>query len=265
MRLLCLFLLFSVSVLNIQPARPQQSSASIPNPSILLQQSLAAISGSQTITDISLSGSVRRIAGSDDETGTGVLKAISGGAGRADLSLPLGRRSEIINTSITPPVGSWSGPDGASHSMAFHNILTGATWFFPAFAIAQGLSASGYVATYIGPETHNGQAVQHISLHQSAPLPNPPGGATFEHLTQVDFFLDSTTLLPSAIDFNIHPDNNALLDIPVEVQFSDYRAVNGAQIPYHVQKYLNNSLILDFQSQTVTFNTGLAASTFAAQ
>ncbi len=81
------------------------------------------------------------------------------------------------------------------------------------------------------------------------PFPDSPGAPTFAHLTQVDFFLDSTTLLPAAITFNIHPDNNALLDLPVEIRFSDYRvvspsgvvaglqtgAVSSPQIPFHIQ------------------------------
>ncbi len=63
--------------------------------------------------------------------------------------------------------------------------------------------------------------------------------------------------------FNVHPDSNALLDIPVDVRFSDYRTVSGAKVPFHVQKYLNNGLVLDFQAQSVTLNSGLAASSFS--
>jgi hypothetical protein len=230
----------------------------------LLAQSLASLTGHATLTDVTLSGTARRISGSDDESGAAVFKALASGAGRMDLNLSSGKRSEVSDISKVP-AGAWSGTDRVSHPIAFHNLISEPAWFFPAFAIARRLSDSGYVASYVGHETHNGAAVEHISVSQTAPLANPPGGATFEHLTQIDFFLDSATLLPSAIDFNVHPDNNALLDIPVEVQFTDYRAVDGAQVPFHIEKLLNNSLILDFQAQSVTLNTGLAASTFSAQ
>ena len=126
------------------------------------------------------------------------------------------------------------------------------------------LSDLGYVATYVGHETHEGQAVEHVSVSQTFSFPDAPGAPSFAHLTQVDFFLDSTTLRPTAIAFNIHPDNDAGLDIPVEIRFSDYRSVNGAHVPYHVQKFLNNSLVLDFQAQTVTLNSGLSAASFSA-
>src|SRR5260370_41759669 len=99
--------------------------------------------------------------------------------------------------------------------MAFPNLLSEPAWFFPAFAISRRLSGSGFVATYLGHETRNGQAVDHVSVSQTSPSRTSSKGLSFEHLSQVDFFLDSTTLLPSAIAFSIHPDDNALLDIPV--------------------------------------------------
>jgi hypothetical protein len=265
MRVLSFLTALILSFPNLQAAQqasaPASSSSSQAIP--LLTQSAAALTGGGTLSDVTLSGTARRIAGSDDESGTAVLKALAVGASRTDVTLSSGQRSEIVNTSVTPPAGAWSGPDGVSHAIAFHNLLTGPAWFFPAFAMTPGLSASGYVAIYVGRETRNDHVVEHISIWQTAPLPNPPGGATFEHLTQVDFFLDSTTLLPMAMAFNIHPDDNTLLDIPIEVRFSDYRSVNAVQIPFHIQKFLNNNLILEFHAQIVTANTGLSVSTFS--
>ncbi len=243
-------------------ASPQTSSAQATD---LLRQSAAALTGRVTVSDVTLSGTARRIAGSDDDTGTAILKGLASGAGRTDLSLSSGQRSEVQNLSATAPAGSWSGPDGVAHVMAYHNLLSEPAWFFPAFAISRRLSGSGFVATYLGHETRNGQAVDHVSVSQTSPSRTSSKGLSFEHLSQVDFFLDSTTLLPSAIAFSIHPDDNALLDIPVEVRFSDYRPVNGAQVPHHVQKFLNNSLLLDFQVESVTLNSGLTAAQFTVE
>jgi hypothetical protein len=147
--------------------------------------------------------------------------------------------------------------------MAFHNLLTEPAWFFPAFAIARRLSApQNFIASYIGAEIRNGQAVQHISLSQPPPFTEPPGGLSLTRLSQIDIFLDSNTFLPAAATLNIHPDNNALLDIPIEIRFSDYRSVNGGQIPFHVERVLNNGLILDLEFQTATLNSGLSPTEF---
>jgi hypothetical protein len=256
-RLLLSFIL--ASSLLIPTAAPQ----TVANPQAVqyLQRALAALSANTPLNDVALTGSAHYIAGSDDETGTATLKAIAG-ASRIDLNLSSGPRSEIQNSSGGSPAGTWSDPDGVSHSMALHNLFTDPVWFFPAFPITHGLS-TGYGATYVGHETRYGQAVEHLTISQSSAVQTPSGVPTLAHLSQMDFFIDSTTFLPAAVTFNIHPDNNELLDIPIEVRFSDYRPVNGLQVPFHVQKFLNNSLILDLQLQTVTLNTGLNASSFS--
>jgi hypothetical protein len=245
--------------LLIPTAAPQ--TATSPLAVQYLQKALAALSGSTPVSDVTLTGTAQRIAGSDDETGAATLKAIVG-ASRIDLNFSSGPRSEIQNVVVGAPVGSWSGPDGASHPMTFHNLLTDPAWFFPAFPITHGLSGSARVISYVGHETRHGQAVEHLTVAQSLAMQTPSGTPTMAHLSQMDFFLDSATFLPAAVTFNIHPDNNAGLDIPTEVRFSDYRAVNGVQVPFHVQKLLNNGLILDLHLNTATLNTGLTASQF---
>ena len=263
MRVIRLFFLFSISFLLSISLAAQQTATSSTEALLLLQRSAAALSGGQTLTDVTLSGTARRIAGSDDETGTGVLKAILG-AGRMDLTLSGGQRSEVENLTTTPPAGSWSGPDGVSHPIANHNLFIDPSWFFPAFPISRGLSSSGYATGYVGKETRSGQSVQHVQVWQVSTVQTPPGTPTFQHLSQMDLYLDSTTLLPAAATFNTHPDNDMGLDLPIEIRFSDYRSLNGSQIPYHLQKFLNNSLLFDFQAQSVTLNSGLTASAFGA-
>jgi len=263
MRSARVLLSFGLCVLLVIPLTAQQSASSSTQASQLLQQSLASLQGNTPLTDVTLSGTARRIAGSDDQSGTAVLKGLASGAARTDLSLSSGQRSEVQNLIEAAPVGIWSGPDRISHSMVYHNLMTEPVWFFPAFAISRRVSTKSYVATYVGQETHNGQVVEHVSVSQTPSAQMASGASLFQHLTQVDFFLDSSTLLPAAITFNIHPDNNAALDIPVEIRFSEYRTVSSAQVPFHVQKFLNNSLFLDFEAQSATLNSGLAASDFS--
>jgi hypothetical protein len=260
-------LIFSLSIvffLSLSLAA-QQTATTSPQALLFLQRSISALGGVQTLSDVTLSGTARRIAGSDDESGTAVFKALASGAGRTDFSLSSGQRSEVSDLSAATPAGTWSGPDRISHPIAFHNLLSEPAWFFPAFAIARRLSGSGYVTTYVGHETHNGQAVEHVSVTQTSSSRSVSGALLLQRLSQIDFFLDSTTLLPSAIALNIHPDDNALLDIPTEIRFSDYRTVSGATVPFHIQKYLNNGLVLDFQAGSITLNSGLLASQFTVQ
>lgn len=256
-----LLILNSPSFSTAQQAAP----VTVLQASTLLQNALSALTGGQSISDVTLTGAANIIAGSDNETGTATLKAVAAGASSLNLSLSSGQRSEILNTAVTPPTGTWSGPDGTVHSMAYHNLLTGPFWFFPGFALANSSSAPGAVVTYIGHETHNGQAVEHLSIAQTVATNIQTIDPSYTHLTQLDFFLDSTTFLPAALDFTIHPDNNELQDIPVEILFTGYSAVNGAQVPFHIQKFINNTLTLDLQAQSATFNSGLSVGSFTAQ
>jgi hypothetical protein len=256
---------FLLAVLTFaQSALAQQATTSAPQATALLQQALAALTGGNSISDVTLMGTVQSIAGSDNESGTFVAKALVGTGSLMNLTLPSGSRSEVRNISAQPVVGTWSGPDGVSHAATYPNLLTDPGWF-PAFTIASLLSGQNAIITYVGPETYNGQSVIHVSASQQ--FPSIPGdtGTLMQHFTQMDVYLDPTTSLPAVIAFNIHADSNALLDIPVQIRFSGYQAVTGAQIPFHIQKFINNGLALDLQLTSVTLNSGLSAAIFGVQ
>ena len=230
---------------------------------MLLAKSATALTGSTALQDVTLRGSAERIAGSDDETGTVVLQATADGHSRMDLNLSSGNRSEIRSLDTNGPVGAWSGPDGAQHAISNHNLMTDASWFFCAFTLARMASSQAVTATYIGQETLNEQTVLHVSV--TPRLSTGYGQTLLQHLSQMDLFVDPATYLPVALSFSVHPDNNASLDIPVQIQFSDYHNIGGVQIPFHIQRFVNNSLVLDLQIQSAALNSGLPTSVFAVQ
>lgn len=268
----------------------QTSSPSTPSPTsdpqavALLQRALNVLTAGASISDVTLTGSAHSIAGSDDETGTATLKATSLGDSLVDLNLSSGTHIEIRNHSGIPlanslppgvslpselePIGAWSGSDGVLHGMAAHNVLTDATWFFPALTLERLTSSSSFLLSYVGQETHNGQAVIHLSawLGVSPEASSQPQFAVLaQRLSELEIFLDPSTSLPVALAFNSHPEDNFFRDIAIEVQFSDYQAVSGVQVPMHVQKYVNNGLSLELQLGGATLNTGLSGSNFTIQ
>ncbi len=256
-------LLLTFPNLEASPQASAPASTTSTQAVTLLAQSVAALTGKATLSDVTLTGTARRIAGSDDESGSVTLQVLSGGYSKIQLSLPSGSRSEVHTMVNSTPAGSWSGPDGISRQLAQHNLI-GDPGLFPVLALASILSSQNSVATMVGQETKNGQAVEHISVSQISNVSDPLVAASFAHLTHVDFYLDSATLLPAAVSFNAHPDNNALLDIPVQIVFSSYQTISGVKIPMHVQKFFNNSLLLDLQFQSASINSGLTASAFGA-
>ena|SRR5258708_4760021 len=255
--------LFLISYSSAGVLQSTSSTTSSPQAASLLTQSVKALSGSGAVTDATLTGTAEWIAGSDDETGTAVYKAVSG-AHRLDLTFRNGTRSEIVSTSNGIPSGSWIGPDGVSHSIANHNLMSDAGWF-PAFTLGNLISSPNTVFIYVGPETRNGTSVIHVNGSQLFPNLSSNSASIRQHLTQVHIYLDSTTGLPVSYVFNLHPDNNALQDIRVEIQYSNYQTVSGIQVPMHIQKFVNGSLALDFQVQSVSLNTGITAVQISAQ
>ena len=251
--LVCSFNLFSSPIIAQQTSPPAVSAA------VLLQQSLAAQIGNTQIFDVTLTGTARRIAGSDDESGTVTLKVLSSGGTRLDFNFSSGPRSEFKYVdSSNEPTGGWSGPDGVVHPIANHNLVNDWGWF-PLFSLAACTDVQKSVVSLVGTETRNNKPLIHLTVTQRFPQLSGNGATLMAHLSQIDIFIDEATYLPSSILYNIHPDDNALLDIPVELQFSDYRSVNGAQIPFHIQKFFNNSPALDLQFQNAAINTGLTA------
>src|SRR5262249_23698128 len=148
--------------------------------------------------------------------------------------------------------------------IANHNLMSDTSWFFPAFAASRLFSSAKHIVLHVGTERWGERSVEHLSLNQ----PDSPQVIVvprLSHLTQMDLYLDSNTLLPARLTFNAHPDNDVGIDIPVEIVFSDYRSVNGVQVAFHIQKSINNSLALDFQAEVVEFNTNLTSDAFSAQ
>jgi hypothetical protein len=246
--------------------RPQAQTTSSPTRDTqavsLANQALSALVGSTPITDATVQGTASLTAGSDQESGSAMLEARAGYESKVVLSLSGGQRSEVRNGAGAPPQGKWSGSDATWHTMPLHSCWTDPAWFFPALTLQSALNDQQISFTYVGQETKDGVAVQHIQISRLASGQTVTATSLIQRLSQVDLYLDSTTHLPVAIDFNIHPDTDAGLNQPVEVQFSGWQPVNGIQVPSRIQKFLQGSLTLDLTALTISVNTGLPQSDF---
>jgi hypothetical protein len=264
---LCASLALSFVLLQSTLAAPPQTAAASPQALVLLQKSLATMVGNASISDVTLSGSARHIAGSLDESGTITLRALATGESRLDLDLPSGARSETSTNSPSGPVGAWRGADQVAHAIPQHNLWSDSSWFFPEFTLGRWLGP-GYSITYIGHETWNGQEVEHLSAVRQFQVSGAPAGwspETLQQLTINHIYLDSSTLLPVGIAFDLHPDHNQTIAIPVEIRLSDYRNQGGVLVPFHIQKLFNNGLDLDIQISAVNLDAGLSATLFSVQ
>jgi hypothetical protein len=253
-RIIPLFFLAACGA-SLLPASDAQSTA-------FLSASLAALSGGKSIQDAKLSANVNFVAGSDEESGPATLEASGYLESRVTLNLSGGQRLSIQNGTQA----AWSGPDAQLHPQALHNSLNWAAWFFPALAIGGLLQDPSYSASYIGLETYAGSPAQHLRIVRLLPGRGDPATmALLLELTTADLYLDSSTLLPLALLYNIHPDNNALQNIPVKVQFANYQSTGGVQSPFHILQFLQGSPLLDIALTSVAINPSLPPGDFAIE
>lgn len=142
--------------------------------------------------------------------------------------------------------------------MAGHNVLTTESWFCPHIALSRFLLNTSLAVQFVGEESKDGVPVAHFTV-LAPPLDQAASSAMLSRWTKTEIYLDFHTLRPVALDFNIHPDDNANLDIPVEVRFSNYANSGGVWIPFTVEKYINSTL--DLKLQVVSASMGSIAST----
>lgn len=224
----------------------------------LASKALQAIAGGTALTDITMEGTATYIAGSDQEMGPATLVALRNQQSRVTLNLTSGQHQEIRRGNA----GVWSGSDGTPHAMTSSNSFVDADWFYPAFSLAALGSDPTLVAVLVGQEVHYGAPVYHLAFYRAVPATDPKIVAMFQRISAMHLYLDATTLRPVALDFNIHPDRNMSTDIPVEIQYGAYQTSNGVWVPTHIQKYVQNSLVLDVAVASIAVNSGVPASSF---
>ena len=250
---LSLMLLFSSFAVSQNPltSDPQALTAAA--------KSIAALTSGNLVTDVSILGTVTSFAGSDIETGTATLLGKGASESKIVLSVNDGSKTEIRNAANGSPRGKWLNPDGTSGLSAWHNCQTDAIWFFPELSSLANFPSAGSIFSYVGRENWNGLTAQHLRIYRAWPVATR---LQSQNLSATDFYLDSVSLLPLAVDFNIHPDNDSKTNIPVEIRFANYQLIDKIQVPFHVQRLINGGLSLDVVVTSATVNSGLNDSQF---
>lgn len=250
--------------LVVEPLSAQTTPVSDPQALSLAAKSVAAMTGGNSVSDISLLGNVTWMAGSDTETGTGTFRAKGTGESRVDLNLSGGQRHDIRNNLSGVPQGTQTGTDGVKQASALHNCWTDPVWFFAGFSSLLETSNRNFIFSYIGQEKRDGVSVEHLRVYQLWGG-RPKEMLIVQRLSTLDFYLDSASLLPLVVTLNVHPDDDMLTDIPAEVRFGDYRVVSGIRVPFRVQRLLNGGLLFDVVVTVAQVNTGLSDTQFSVQ
>ena len=149
--------------------------------------------------------------------------------------------------------------DNVAHEISVHNCWTLGAWFFPALSIMPAQQRGNVVVSYAGREMLDHAPVEHLRLQKVFMGRSSNVLTLLKHLNTADLYLDGSTMLPRTLKYFMHPENDARVDIPVEIRFSDYRDTGGIKIPFHIEKLINGASFLDLQVNSAAYNTGVLA------
>jgi hypothetical protein len=221
------------------------------NPNSTLGQLAAAFSGGQVVQQIQLTGTATWTAGSLVDSGTAALTASTTGSSQMQLNLAsTGQRTETQTGTGSSAVCQWAGSDGVAHQLSVESCWRPALWFLPAISLQPSLlqNSTGVVdlgAGTVGASTNIYRHLQGGLLASGLPTGFSTSLATaIAQQSTEDLGLDPASLLPAVLAYTVHPDNGASTPIAIEIHYSNYQTVNGVQIPFLIQRYINGSLQL---------------------
>lgn len=238
---------FALSLFAIGPTKAAGQTPQPANAGAILSQLNTAISGGQAIQQVQLTGTATWNAGGLLDSGTASLTASTNGSSQLQLTLAAsGQRTETQTGTGSSADCQWAGADGVANEVAVGNCWKPSLWFFPALSLQPSA-----LPTYLGVVDLGSGAVgsgpnlyRHLQCQLGFAI-IPSALATSVAAQSVsDLGLDPETLLPAVLSYSILPDSGPPTPIAIEIHYSNYQTVNGVQIPFLIQRYVNGSLQL---------------------
>ena len=93
-------------------------------------------------------------------------------------------------------------------------------------------------------------------LQSQLVLPNLKDKLTSQVMQRstADIGLDPTSFLPQVLSYSVGPDDGNAIPIAIEIHYADYRAINGVQIPFTIERYVNGTLQLQIVLSSAQVN-----------
>jgi hypothetical protein len=222
----------------------------------LISQLSNAFSGGNVVHQVQLTGTAAWHAGSFNDEGPATLSATATGSSQLQLSLSSGSRSETQSGQGTDLACTWTGADGVAHNVDPGNCWRPVLWLLPPLSLqpSQLPSYLGAMDLGTGAVGFGTQSYRHLQTDLVLPNLSDSLTNTMMQRSTADVGLDPTSLLPAVLAYSIHPDNGAPIDIAVEIHYANYQAVNGVQIPFTIQRYINGSLQLEIDITSAQVN-----------
>lgn len=256
MRKACLYLLVMTSVVCTPVFAATTSGGSAGgNAAIVLGQLSAAFSGGHVVGQVEMSGDAVWHSGGLEDSGPVKLSATASGIAEMQVSLStLGARTEFQSGQGWTQRCTWAGADQVAHVVDANNCWKPVAWFLPAISLQPGSLSPDLGVADMGTATVGSNTYRH--LQAQLVLGDMPLQSTTDLMRQstIDIGLDASSYLPSVLAYFVHPDDGSSAQVSIEVRFADYRGVNGLQIPFLIQRFVNGSLQLEIHLTSAQIN-----------
>lgn len=211
-----------------------------------------------SLKDFKASGQITYFWAGQEVKGDAEILAKGASQFRLDANLPEGSRLFVVDNGK----GSLKHPSGQLEAVPAHNTLNVGTMMVPIIQLAAALHDDTMQISYVGQETKEGHEVHHIRLQQifGNSVDDPRS-----RLTKRDFFIDTKTFeIVSTMEMR-HPTYQSGVDYPHEMQFSDYRAVDGLSIPFSINEVTSGQRTFTVHLNSFSVNQGLGDEHFRPQ
>lgn len=190
------------------------------------------------VHSVHLTGRAHAIAGSRNESGTFSFDLQATDASTLSLSLTLLTRTDTVDAFSEDPHCTYTDANGVLHQTAVHNCWHPLDWIIPVLGLSDHAQMLNIQQQPAGP------GIDQLLISHTVTTARGRAQPLITRLSTMTLKFNQTTELPTAVEFNTHPESDAGVDINIGIRYSNYHSVNGASIPFHIEKYLNNGLIL---------------------
>src|SRR2546426_8660708 len=251
-------LLNSTPLLSQQPSPTAQRDPQATTVINLALNAAGGIAALSQIQDYTGSGTIVYSWADSQVQGSVTVKGRGLAQFRLDATLPAGVRSFIVSNGT----GSLRELDGTTTPIPYYQAVNfGSSVVFPLVHLLAALLNTSTNITYQGLVTRAGHQVHDIRV-QGLSAPAATTAGVQANIPAQDFFIDSSTFQVISTLGKAYPKDGSLSAAPAEVQFSDYRQVNGILLPFAVTTLIAGQSASAIQLNQVTFNNNLTDSDF---
>lgn len=219
-----------------------------------LSQIGAALTGNTTVQSIEFSGTVVHDSGLPEQVSDPISITVDGdGATEIKVMGAGGTLDEVYAPAGIMGTCTGTSSSGTLTATPLSNCWSAASWVLPTLALAN-TTASQRLAAGISLATRNGSDLLALKMHiLGSTLPT----RIRQYVDQVSsrtIYLDPRTFLPTSMTYSAYPGNRTYIHIPVEMDYSDYRAVSGVVVPFRITKSVGGRTVLDITVAQVVVN-----------